>query len=89
MASAPKIKWDESRSPQWKWLLRKKDKKYYKKQKEHDKKRENDRQNAKKHAEIAEMTDCSLKKDEITQKINADLTDQLKKVRSNKNRWLG
>ena len=86
MSSGPKIQWDESRSPQWRYLLQKKDPKYNSRKREKDflfkeaKKERNMSKNTQKDAEIAEMTDCSSKKD----LINAELTTQLKKI-SDKN----
>jgi len=95
MASGPKIQWDESRSPQWRYLLQKKDPKYNsrKREKEYlfkeaknragtlhlDKNEQNLTKSTKKYAENADLTDCSSKKE----KINAELTTQLKKMKVN------
>ena len=83
MSTGPRREWDESRSPQWKYLLRKKDPKYNSRRREKDllfkeaKKERNMSKNTQNDAEIAEMTDCSSQKDII----NAELTTQLKKIK--------
>lgn len=95
MASGPKIQWDESRSPQWRYLLQKKDPKYNSRQREKErlfkeaksrtgtvhleKNKQNPTKSTKKYAENVDLTDCSSKKE----KINAELTTQLKKMKVN------
>jgi hypothetical protein len=82
MSTGPKIQWDESRSPQWRYLLQKKDPKYNSRKREKDflfkeaKKERNMSETAKKTAEYDGMLDCSSQKD----LINAQLTSQLKKI---------
>ena len=91
MSSGPKIQWDESRSPQWRYLLQKKDPKYNSRKREKDflfkeaKKERNMSKNTQKDAEIAEMTDCSSQKD----LINAELTTRLKKLKVSSIRRVG
>ena len=86
-SSKNNLQWDESRSPQWRYLLGKKDPKYNSRRREKEylfkeakQKREQYTIHNNQEAEIAEMTDCSSKKD----LINAELTTQLKKI-SDKN----
>ena len=86
-SSKNNLQWDESRSPQWRYLLGKKDPKYNSRKREKDhlfneakQKREKYTKTSQKDTEIAEMTDCSSKND----LINAELTTQLKKI-SDKN----
>ena len=91
MSTGPRREWDESRSPQWKYLLRKKDPKYNSRRREKDllfkeaKKERNMSKNTQNDAEIAEMTDCSSQKDII----NAELTTQLKKIKVSSIRRVG
>jgi tRNA A37 N6-isopentenylltransferase MiaA len=82
-SSKNNLQWDESRSPQWRYLLGKKDPKYNSRKREKDhlfneakQKRDKYTKPSQKDTEIAEMTDCSSKND----LINAELTTQLKKI---------
>ena len=91
MSTGPRREWDESRSPQWKYLLRKKDPRYNSRKIEKEflfkeaKKERNMSKNTKKTVEYDGMTDCSSQKD----KINAELTTQLKKIKISSIRRVG
>ena len=82
-SSKNNLQWDESRSPQWRYMLGKKDRKYNSRKRDKDQlfneareKHKNDTQISQKDRKLAEMTDCSSKKD----LINAELTTQLSKI---------
>jgi tRNA A37 N6-isopentenylltransferase MiaA len=82
-SSKNNLQWDESRSPQWRYLLGKKDPKYNSRKREKDhlfneakQKRDKYTKPSQTDTEIAEMTDCSSKND----LINAELTTQLNKI---------
>ena len=82
-SSKNNLQWDESRSPQWRYMLGKKDRKYNSRKRDKDQlfneareKHKNDTQISQKDKKLAEMTDCSSKKD----LINAELTTQLNKI---------
>jgi hypothetical protein len=83
-SSKNNLQWDESRSPQWRYLLGQKDRKYNSRKRDKDhlfneagqQKQDKYTQTSQKDMEIAEMTDCSSKND----LINAELTTQLNKI---------